>query len=291
MSLSLTAPPLVASPPETASPVSTEVPVVLRTNRLADALASAGWGAVGFGALIALWALAAWRVEQLPTPIATLAELRHLLADPFYDRGPNDKGIGVLLYNSLLRVFTGFGLAALVGVPFGLWIGASRRAWMAANPVIQLLRPVSPLAWFPIWLIVFKDSPRAAVWVIFITSLWPIVVNTAAGAASVPMDQRNVARVFRFGRVAYVRHILVPHALPSVVTGMRLSMGVAWMVIVAAEMVSSTVGIGNYVWDLYNALKLAKMMAVIVVIGMAGLVLDLLFMRIGRAVAHEGARP
>jgi nitrate/nitrite transport system permease protein len=186
-------------------------------------------------------------------------------------------------------VLKGFALAILAGVPFGLAIGASRRAWQAANPIIQFLRPVSPLAWFPIWLTVFRDSPRAAMWVIFITALWPIVINTAAGAASVPRDHRNVARVFRLSKPAYVRHVLVPHALPSVVTGLRLSMGTAWMVIVAVEMLSGGVGIGTYVWEEYNALNLGRMTAAIVLIGAVGLLFDLLFLRLGKAVAIEGA--
>jgi len=177
----------------------------------------------------------------------------------------------------------------LVGVPLGFAIGASRRAWQACNPVIQVLRPVSPLAWFPIWLIVFQDSGRAAVWVIFITSLWPTVLNTAAGAAAVPNDQRAVARVFQFGRLAYLRHVLVPNTMPSIVTGMRVSMGIAWMVIVAVEMLASGggTGIGSYVWEQYNALNLAGVTAAIVLIGLTGFLLDLVFMRLGRAVAIE----
>jgi nitrate/nitrite transport system permease protein len=193
------------------------------------------------------------------------------------------------MYGSLQRVFYGFGLAVLVGVPLGFAIGASKRAWQVFNPVIQVLRPVSPLAWFPIWLIVFKDASRAAVWVIFITSLWPTVLNTAAGAAAVPHDQRAVARVFKFGKLAYLRHVLVPNTMPSVVTGMRVSMGIAWMVIVAVEMLASGggTGIGSYVWEQYNALNLAGVTAAIVLIGITGFLLDLVFMRLGRAVAIE----
>jgi nitrate/nitrite transport system permease protein len=246
-----------------------------------------GWACVGFGVLVALWQVASWRITELPTPAATLTELRSLLADPFHDGGVNDQGIGRQLLSSLGRVFSGFAMAAAIGVPLGMLIGASRRAWMAANPVIQLLRPVSPLAWFPIWLVAFKDAPRAAVWVIFITALWPIVINTAAGAASVPKDQRNVAKVFKLDRLAYVRHVLVPHTLPSIVTGLRLSMGVAWMVIVAVEMLSGGVGVGFFVWDAYNALNLAKVVSAIVVIGVVGLVLDALFLRLSKAVQPE----
>jgi nitrate/nitrite transport system permease protein len=253
--------------------------------------AAAGWGLVGFAVVGLLWQLGASRVPELPAPGETFTKLRELLADPFYDNGPNDKGVGLRMYGSLQRVAFGFGLASLVGVPLGFAIGASRRAWQAANPVIQVLRPVSPLAWFPIWLVAFKDSGNAAIWVIFITALWPTVLNTAAGAAAVPNDQRDVARVFRFGRVAYLRHVLVPNTLPSIVTGMRVSMGIAWMVIVAVEMLAGGgKGIGSYVWEQYNALNLAAMIAAIVLIGAVGFVLDLAFLRLGRAVAIEEPR-
>ena len=255
------------------------------SGRLRGVLRTAGLAAVGFGVLIAIWAaVAAWK-PQIPTPAATFTEMKHLLEDPFRDGLGNDKGILIQLRGSLGRVFKGFGIAALIGVPLGLLIGANRYAWQAANPVIQLLRPVSPLAWFPIWLTMFRDAPQAAVWTIFLTALWPIVLNTSAGASSVPADQRNVAQVFRFGKLSYLRHVLIPHSLPSVVTGLRLSMGIAWMVIVAVEMLSGGVGIGFFVWDSYNALNLAKVICAIGMIGIVGLVLDAAFLRLGRAVA------
>ena len=143
--------------------------------------------------VVALWAAAASQNPKLPSPADTFEVMRAMLSDPFYDDGPNDKGIGLLLAGSLQRVFYGFGLAAIVGAPLGLLIGTSRRVWQAANPVVQLLRPVSPLAWFPIALTIIPNAPQAAVWVIFITALWPVVLNTAAGAAAVPEDHRNVA--------------------------------------------------------------------------------------------------
>jgi nitrate/nitrite transport system permease protein len=245
------------------------------------------WPLVGFAVLLSVWQFGSWRVADLPSPNETFGDLRHLLATALHDGGPNDKGVGLLLWASLGRVFEGFGLAAIVGVPFGLLVGTSRRAFAAANPVIQLLRPVSPLAWYPIWLIITANAPKAAVWVIFITSIWPIVINTAAGAATVPRDQRNVAKVFHLRRGAYVRHVLLPHTLPSVVTGMRLSMGVAWMVIVASEMLSGTSGIGNYVWNSYNGGNMAHVSAAIILIGSIGLVLDLAFLRLGKAVSTQ----
>jgi nitrate/nitrite transport system permease protein len=259
-----------------------------RPSRLAAAASAAGWACVGLAAVIGIWALAAWRVKDLPTPAATFTELRRLLANAFHNGGPNDQGVGRQLLGSLGRVGRGFAFAVVAGVPIGLAIGASKRAWKAVNPVVQFLRPVSPLAWFPIWLITVKDAPQAAVIVIFITALWPIIINTAAGAASIPDDQRNIAKVFKFSRRTYLRHVLLPNALPSVVTGMRLSMGVAWMVIVAVEMLSGGVGIGFFVWDAYNALNLAKVIAAIVLIGGVGLILDFAFLRLGKKVALPG---
>jgi nitrate/nitrite transport system permease protein len=253
------------------------------------ALVSVALGLVGFAVLIAVWQIGSSRVANLPAPSETFTKLRELLSEPFYDRGPNEKGIGLRMFASLQRVFTGFGLAVVVGVPVGLAIGASRRAWQMFNPVIQLLRPVSPLAWFPIWLVVFSDSGRAAIWVIFITSLWPTVLSTAAAASAIPSDQVAVARVFRFGKLAYLRHVLVPNSLPAIVTGMRVSMGIAWMVIVAVEMLAQGggSGIGSYVWEQYNSLNLSSMIAAIVLIGVVGFALDLVFLRLGRAVAIE----
>ena len=250
--------------------------------RIRRLLQSVTWASVGVAIMVVLWALVARSSPDLPGPGEAFTALRKLLRYPFYDLGPNDKGIGVQLGVSLVKVFTGFAMATLIGVPLGFLIGGSQRAWAAANPVIQVLRPVSPLAWFPIGLVVLKDVRSAAVFVIFITSLWPTVINTAAGAASVPMDQRNVARVFKFGRLAYVRHVVIPHSLPAVITGMRLSMGIAWMVIVAAEMLSGNTGIGYFVWNSYNGGSLANVISAIVLIGAVGVLLDTLFMRLAR---------
>jgi nitrate/nitrite transport system permease protein len=273
------------APPATSRPaLRGRPPSPPPARRATRAVASVLWAGVGFGVLVGLWAaISAWK-PQIPGPAPTFTEMRNLLEDPFRDGLGNDKGIFIQLRGSLGRVFKGFALAALIGVPLGLLVGANRYAFKAANPVIQLLRPVSPLAWFPIWLTMFRDAPQAAMWTIFLTGLWPIVLNTAAGASSVPVDQRNVAAVFRFGRLSYLRHVLVPHSLPSVVTGLRLSMGIAWMVIVAVEMLSGGVGIGFFVWDSYNALNLAKVICAIGMIGTVGLVLDALFLKLGKAV-------
>jgi nitrate/nitrite transport system permease protein len=246
---------------------------------LARLAATLGWALVGLAVFVALWQFGASRVENLPAPGETFSRLRHLIANAFPDNGPGDQGIGLLLKASLTRVFTGFGIAAIVGIPLGLAMGSSVRAWKAINPLAQVLRPVSPLAWYPILLVIFVNADRASVWVICMTSLWPIVLNTAAGAATVPGDQRNVARVFHLSRRAYVRHILIPHTTGPIITGLRLSMGTAWMVIVAVEMMSGKTGIGNYVWNQYNAGDMPSVTASIVLIGATGLILDMFFLR------------
>jgi nitrate/nitrite transport system permease protein len=243
----------------------------------------------GLAALVALWMVCALVVgRDLPTPAATAQVLTQLLADPLYDRGPNDKGILIQLGSSLGRVFAGFALGSLVAVPIGLLMGSSPRMMRIINPVVQVLRPVSPLAWFPIGLAVMKGAGAATIFVIFVTALWPTVINTAFGVASVPQDYHNVARVFRFSRWRYLRVVLVPFALPYIVTGLRLSMGVAWMVIVAAEMLSGGIGIGFFVWDSWNALSLERVISAIVVIGLTGLLLDRLFDLVAKRVAYDG---
>jgi nitrate/nitrite transport system permease protein len=257
---------------------------LVRLRAFAEATGLALCGAL----LLALaWQLVALRSPDVPTPIEALSALRHMLARPFYDNGPNDKGIALQLRYSLQRVFSGFGLAALVGIPAGFVVGLSKRAMLAFNPIIQLLRPVSPLAWFPIWLVAMKSGPQAAIVVIFLTALWPTLLNTAAGAQSVPTDQRNVARVFKFGKLAYLRHVVLPHAMSDIVTGLRLSMGLAWVVIVAVEMLSNGTGIGSFVWVAYNAGDLAQVSAGILVIGFVGLLIDFAFLRLQRAVTIQ----
>lgn len=256
-------------------------------SRLRSVATSVAWGVVGAAAFIGLWALAAGSNEKLPTPGNTFTVLKEMLSDPFYDNGPDDKGVGVLVWLTLSRVFKGWAFATVVGVPLGLFIGSSKRAWQAINPIVQLLRPVSPLAWFPILAFALTDTEVAAVWTVFVIALWPTVLNTAAGAAAVPADQRDVAKVFRFGKLAYLRHVLFPHALPYTVTGLRLSMGIGWIVIVAIEMLGGSSGIGRQIWTWYNALNLDKVAAGIVIIGVVGLVLDAVLMRVAKAVAID----
>ena len=197
-----------------------------------------------------------------------------LLSNPFYSNGPNDMGLFWQVLYSLGRVMAGFLLAAIVGIPVGFLMGSSvlfRRGWA---PLIQILRPVSPLAWLPIGLLLFRAVDPSALFVIFITSIWPMILNTASGVEAIPKDYRNVAAVLRLNRIEMVRHILLPATLPYVLTGMRLSLGIDWMVIVAAEMLTGGIGIGFFVWDEWNNLNVPSIIVAIVLIGLVGILLD-----------------
>lgn len=249
-------------------------------------MASLAWMIVGLMVFLALWQVTAAGAESVPTPLEGAKALATLWQQPFAN-STNDKGIGLHLFISLQRVFMGFAAAAVVGVAIGLLMGAIRPVWQAVNPIVQFLRPVSPLAWFPIWLYIIKDAGVAAVVVVFITALWPTLINTAAGAGAIPRDQHNVSKVFRFGPMAYLWHVLIPNALPSIITGLRLSMGIGWMVIIAAEMLSGNSGIGYFVWNSYNALELDKVVAAIVCIGVIGLVLDAALLKVSKWVTPE----
>lgn len=212
--------------------------------------------------------------KDLPSPVAVFQVLIELLSDPFYNAGPNDRGIGLQLWASLQRVFTGFAFGSAVAIPLGVLIGANRQLYRIVDPVVQILRPVSPLAWFPIGLATFQAAGNATIFMIFITSLWPAVINTALGVQSVPETYKQVAQVFRFSRFKYVTKVLLPYSMPYVLTGLRLSMGIAWLVIVAGEMLSGGTGIGFYIWDSWNALSLERVMSSILLIGIVGLLLD-----------------
>lgn len=224
--------------------------------------------------LVIVWAGVATTTEYLPSPITTWHSAVELFSDPFYDRGMNDKGIALQLWASLKRVFEGFGLAALVGIPLGFLIGRFETLARMLNPVISLLRPVSPLAWLPIGLAVFKAADPSAIFVIFITSIWPMVINTALGVASVPQDYLNVARVLQLSEWKVFTKILLPASLPYVVTGIKLALGIAWLVIVAAEMLTGGVGIGFWIWDEWNNLNMAHIIVAIFAVGTVGLILE-----------------
>jgi nitrate/nitrite transport system permease protein len=229
--------------------------------------------AIGIALFLALWAVAA-DFTDLPGPGQTFATAMEVFRDPFYDNGPNDRGIGWNLLSSLYRVGVGFGMAALVGIPLGFLIGHFGFLHQAMAPIISLLRPVSPLAWLPIGLYVFNRAEPAAVWVIFVSSLWPMVLNTAAGVMHIPQEYRNVGRVLDLSPWKLFTRILLPAVVPYLITGIRLSVGIAWLVIVAAEMVTGGVGIGFWVWDHWNNLSVPHILIAIFVIGLVGFVLE-----------------
>jgi len=228
----------------------------------------------GIAALIGIWALLTMKGGAFPTPADTLKEAVALFSDPFYSRGPNDQGIGWNILFSLQRVAVGFGLAALVGIPLGFMIGRFGFLSRMVSPLIGLLRPVSPLAWLPIGLLVFKAANPAAIWTIFICSIWPMIINTAAGVQRVPADYLNVARVLNLSEWNVITKILFPAVLPYMLTGVRLSVGTAWLVIVAAEMLTGGVGIGFWVWDEWNNLNVTHILIAIFLIGTVGLLLE-----------------
>ena len=241
----------------------------------------------GFALIIVAWYMISRSTDGgLPTPLATFNVFLELVKDPFYDYGPNDKGIGLQLGSSLGRVASGFLLGSLVAIPIGLLMGASAVGRKIFYPIVQILKPVSPLAWFPIGLVVFESASKATIFIIFITSLWPTLINTAFGVSSIPDDHKNVAKAFGFSKWKYLTKVLIPFSLPHIITGLRLSIGVAWLVIVAGEMLSGGVGIGFFVWDSWNALSLEKVICAIIIIGLVGLLLDRLFTVIEKKVTY-----
>jgi nitrate/nitrite transport system permease protein len=229
---------------------------------------------IGIALLVGIWHLLTMKGGSFPTPAATFTEAVKVFSDPFYSNGPNDQGIGWNILFSLQRVAVGFGLAALVGIPLGFMIGRFPFLSNMVSPLISLLRPVSPLAWLPIGLLVFKAANPAAIWTIFICSIWPMIINTAVGVQRVPSDYLNVARVLNLSEWKVITQILFPAVLPYMLTGVRLSVGTAWLVIVAAEMLTGGVGIGFWVWDEWNNLNVTHILIAIFVIGIVGLLLE-----------------
>ena len=246
---------------------------------------------LGLGLLVLLWQFVAESTGgAIPTPQSTLAQALAIFANPFYQKGPNDQGVGWNVLSSLKRVGLGFGLAALVGIPVGFAIGRFAFLGRMFNPLISLLRPVSPLAWLPIGLLVFKGAHPAAIWTIFICSIWPMVINTAVGVQRVPQDYLNVARVLNLSEWKVLTKILFPAVLPYMLTGVRLAVGTAWLVIVAAEMLTGGVGIGFWVWDEWNNLNVANIIIAIFVIGIVGLLLEQALILLASAFTYEDVR-
>ncbi|MDI7499394.1 nitrate ABC transporter permease [Cronobacter dublinensis] len=259
-------------------------PRVARLNAIAGHVVPA---LLGLGLLVIAWQIAAINTTGFPTPLSTLDSALTLFADPFYNEGPNDQGIGWNVLASLSRVAVGFGLAALVGIPLGFLIGRFTFLGRMFNPLIALLRPVSPLAWLPIGLLLFQKAEPASSWTIFICSIWPMVINTAEGVKRIPEDYLNVARVLQLSEWTVMRRILFPAVLPVVLTGVRLSIGIAWLVIVAAEMLTGGLGIGFWIWNEWNNLNVENILIAIVIIGVVGLLLEQGLMFIARRFSWQ----
>jgi nitrate/nitrite transport system permease protein len=227
------------------------------------------------------------QLARLPRPSEIAIFAWEQLADPFYDNGTNDKGIGIQLGYSLARVLAGYALALMIAVPLGFVIGMSRLMMAALDPFIQVLRPISPLAWMPLALFMIKDSAAASVFVIFVCSVWPTLLNTAFGVAGVHRDYLNVAKTLELSPLRTALTVILPAAAPTILTGMRISISISWLVIVAAEMLVGGTGIGYYVWNEWNNLDLNAVVFSVLCIGFVGMVLDRLLAVAGRLVAYD----
>lgn len=238
--------------------------------------------------LLLLWQLAlADGTSGLPAPLDVWQQSRDLILDPFFVFGSQDIGLGWRVLTSLERVGIGFGLAAVAGVMLGAAIGQSVWLMRGLDPIFQVLRTVPPLAWLPISLAAFMDSRPSAIFVIFITAIWPVIINTAAGVRAIPQDYRNVAAVLRLNQAEFFFKIMIPAAAPYIFSGLRIGVGLSWLAIVAAEMLTGGVGIGFWVWDEWNNLNVAHILIAIFVIGFVGLLLEQLLLLLARKVSHD----
>jgi len=241
-------------------------------------------------ALVLMWEVAASSPNAtLPPPSKVWTDARDLITDPFFDRGGLDKGLFWHLLASLQRVAVGFTLSAVAGIALGLLVGTSKLAMRGLDPIFQVLRTVPPLAWLPLSLAAFREAQPSAIFVIFITSIWPIIINTAVGVRNVPQDYRNVAAVIRLRGPAYFARILLPAAAPYIFTGLRIGVGLSWLAIIAAEMLIGGVGIGFFIWDAWNSSNLSDIIVALVYVGLVGFALDRLMALVGHLVTRGTA--
>lgn len=237
--------------------------------------------------MLGVWQILCMRpTSSLPSPVRIWTDARDLIIDPFFVAGPQDIGLGLRVLTSLQRVAVGFGLAAVVGVLLGALVGQSIWALRGLDPIFQVLRTVPPLAWLPISLAAFRDANPSAIFVIFITAIWPVIINTAVGIRNIPQDYRNVAAVVRLNPLEFFWKIMIPSAAPYIFTGLRIGIGLSWLAIVAAEMLTGGVGIGFFIWDAWNSSRLPDIFVALVYIGLVGFVLD----RIVAMVANFATR-
>jgi nitrate/nitrite transport system permease protein len=244
--------------------------------------------------LATIVALGIWQLlcmgedPALPPPLTVITDTWELIIDPFFNNGGTDVGLFWQILASLKRVAIGFSLAAVVGIAVGVLIGANRLVYEALDPMFQVLRTVPPLAWLPISLAALKDNEPSAIFVIFITAIWPILINTAVGVQQLPQDYKNVARVLKLSKVDYCTHILLPATVPYVFTGLRIGIGLSWLAIVAAEMLIGGVGIGFFIWDAWNSSLISEIILALVYVGIVGLLLDKLVDTIGKRLTPGG---
>lgn len=238
--------------------------------------------------LVGLWqALCSGPTSALPPPSQVISDTWDLIVHPFYDNGGNDKGMGWQLLASLQRVALGYALAAVAGIALGVLVGQSSLAMRGLDPIFQVLRTVPPLAWLPLSLAAFRDGEPSAIFVIFITAIWPIIINTAVGVRNIPSDYRNVARVLRLNGQEYFRKIMLPAAAPYIFTGLRIGIGLSWLAIVAAEMLIGGVGIGFFIWDAWNSSLISDIILALIYVGLVGFVLDRIVAFIGNRVTRS----
>ena len=258
--------------------LSTPKPSFVKT-RILPALATLATRTIPPLVMLAL-ILAVWQVlcmkpgATLPAPSKIWSDARDLIVDPFFVAGPQDIGLGWRVLISLQRVAIGYGLAGIIGILLGTLVGQSVWAMRGLDPIFQVLRTISPLAWLPISLAAFRDSQPSAIFVIFITAVWPIIINTAVGIRNIPQDYRNVAAVLRLNHLEFFYKIMIPSAAPYIFTGLRIGIGLSWLAIVAAEMLTGGVGIGFFIWDAWNSSRLSDIVVALVYIGLVGFVLD-----------------
>lgn len=235
--------------------------------------------------LLLIWqVLCASPQAPLPSPLTVLGETWDLIVDPFFDNGGTDKGLFWQILASLQRVAVGYSLAAIVGIGLGILIGTNKLMFWALDPIFQVLRTVPPLAWLPISLAAFRQSDPSAIFVIFITAIWPIVINTTVGVQQIPKDYNNVARVLQLSRIQYFFTILLPAALPYIFTGLKIGIGLSWLAIIAAEMLVGGVGIGFFIWDAWNSSRISEIILALVYVGVVGLFLDYLVSYVAKLV-------
>jgi nitrate/nitrite transport system permease protein len=239
------------------------------------------------GFLVLVWQVLGSRPgAALPAPSKVVQDTWELIAHPWYDRGGNDVGIAWQLLASLKRVAYGYSLAVLVGVSLGVLVGQSTWALRGLDPLFQVLRTVPPLAWLPISLAGFRDGHPSAIFVIFITSIWPIIINTSIGIRNIPEDYRNVAKVIRLNGIEYFSKIMLPAAAPFIFSGLRIGVGLSWLAIIAAEMLIGGVGIGFFIWDAWNSSRISDIILALVYVGLVGFALDRIVAFIGRKVTR-----